>query len=203
LTLPLEFQPFPSNTEREFSMSNIVIVYHSGYGHTQRVAEMVAQGSGGTLLAIDAEGNLPAGGWEMLAAARAIVFGSPTYMGSVSWQFKKFADASSKPWFGQGWKNKLAAGFTNSASLNGDKHSTLHYFITLSQQHSMLWVGTGMMPVNHKAAQREDINHLGSFAGLMTQSPSDAAPDEMSSGDLATAKAFGQRIVEALALMKG
>jgi NAD(P)H dehydrogenase (quinone) len=183
-------------------MSQIVIVYHSGYGHTQRVAEMVAEGSGGALLSIDAEGNLPAGGWEMLAAAKAIVFGSPTYMGSVSWQFKKFADASSKPWFGQAWKNKLAAGFTNSASLNGDKHSTLHYLITLSQQHSMLWVGTGMMPVNHKASQRDDINHLGSFAGLMTQSPSDASIAEMSSGDLATAKAFGQRVVEALALMK-
>ncbi len=184
-------------------MNQIVIVYHSGYGHTQRVAEMVAEGSGGTLLAIDAEGNLPAGGWELLAAARAIVFGSPTYMGSVSWQFKKFADASSKPWFGQAWKNKLAAGFTNSASLNGDKHSTLHYLFTLSQQHSMVWTGMGLMPSNHKAAQRADLNYLGSFPGLMTQSPSDAAPSEMSSGDLATAKAFGERIVEVLALMKG
>jgi NAD(P)H dehydrogenase (quinone) len=182
--------------------SNIVIVYHSGYGHTKKVAESVAQGSGGELLAINAEGNLPEGGWEKLAAARAIVFGSPTYMGSVSWQFKKFADASSKPWFTQVWKNKLAAGFTNSASLNGDKQSTLHYLFTLSQQHSMLWTGMGLMPSNHKAAQRADLNYLGSFPGLMTQSPSDASVDEMSSGDLATAQAFGQRIVEVLALMK-
>jgi NAD(P)H dehydrogenase (quinone) len=80
-------------------MSKIVIVFHSGYGHTAKVAQAVAEGAGGTLLAIDAEGNLPDGGWEQLAAADAIVFGSPTYMGSVSWQFKKFADASSKPWF--------------------------------------------------------------------------------------------------------
>ena len=138
----------------------IVIVYHSGYGHTGKVAEAVAAGSGGALLAIDAEGNLPAGGWEQLAAADAIVFGSPTYMGSVSWQFKKFADASSKPWYGQQWKNKLAAGFTNSASMNGDKLSTLHYFFTLSQQHGMLWLGTGMMPSNSKAATRDDLNGL-------------------------------------------
>jgi NAD(P)H dehydrogenase (quinone) len=183
-------------------MNDIVIVYHSGYGHTHKVAEMVAEGSRGTLLAIDAEGNLPAGGWEMLAAARAIVFGSPTYMGSVSWQFKKFADASSKPWFGQAWKNKLAAGFTNSASLNGDKHSTLHYLFTLSQQHSMLWTGMGLMPSNHKGAQRSDLNYLGSFPGLMTQAPSDASVAEMSLGDLATAQAFGKRIVEVLALLK-
>ncbi len=182
-------------------MSAITIVFHSGYGHTKKVAEAVAEGSGGALLAIDAEGNLPQGGWEQLAAAKAIVFGSPTYMGSVSWQFKKFADASSKPWYTQVWKNKLAAGFTNSASLNGDKHSTLHYLFTLSQQHSMLWVGTGMMPVNHKAAQRDDINHLGSFSGLMTQAPSDSGPDEMSKGDIATAKAFGQRVANALRLL--
>jgi NAD(P)H dehydrogenase (quinone) len=183
-------------------MSKIVIVYHSGYGHTAKIAQAVAEGSGGTLLAIDAEGNLPAGGWEQLAAAQAIVFGSPTYMGSVSWQFKKFADASSKPWFTQQWKNKLAAGFTNSASMNGDKLSTLHYFFTLSQQHSMLWVGTGLMPSNSKAATRNDINYVASFAGLMTATPSDASTDEMVPGDIATAKAFGQRVADAVALLK-
>jgi NAD(P)H dehydrogenase (quinone) len=85
---------------RDIPVRDIVIVYHSGYGHTKRVAEAVAQGSGGELLAIDADGNLPDGAWDRMNAAIAIVFGSPTYMGSVSWQFKKFADASSKAWFG-------------------------------------------------------------------------------------------------------
>ena len=182
-------------------MNPIVIVYHSGYGHTQKVAEAVAEGSGGSLLAISAEGNLPDGGWEQLAAAKTIVFGSPTYMGSVSWQFKKFADASSKPWYSQVWKNKLAAGFTNSATLNGDKLSTLHYLFTLSQQHGMLWVGTGMMPVNNKAATRDDINNVGSSSGLMTVTPSDASVEEMVPGDIATAKAFGKRVAEATAML--
>ena len=179
----------------------IVIVYHSGYGHTKRVAEAVAQGSGASLLAIDAEGNLPQGGWEQLAAADAIVFGSPTYMGSVSWQFKKFADASSKAWFTQQWKNKLAAGFTNSATMNGDKLSTLHYMFTLSQQQSMLWVGTGMMAANSKAAKRDDLNYVGSYSGLMTSTPTDASVDEMVPGDIETAKAFGRRVAEAVALL--
>ena len=71
----------------------VSIVYHSGYGHTQRIAQAVADGASAELLAIDADGNLPAGGWELLSAADAIVLGSPTYMGGVSWQFKKFADA--------------------------------------------------------------------------------------------------------------
>ncbi|MFT3956269.1 MAG: flavodoxin family protein [Piscinibacter sp.] len=180
-------------------MSKIVIVFHSGYGHTKKVAEAIAQSSGGTLLAIDAEGNLPEGGWEQLAAATTIVFGSPTYMGAPSWQFKKFADASSKPWFTQQWKDKLAAGFTNSATMNGDKLSTLHYFFTLSQQHSMYWVGTGLMPSNAKAATRNDVNYVGSFSGLMTATPSDASAEEMVPGDIATAQAFGKRIAEATA----
>ena len=182
-------------------MKTISIVYHSGYGHTQNQAEGIlagvaeAENTEGHLVAIDQDGNLSEEDWALLDRSDAIVFGSPTYMGSVSWQFKKFADTSSKRWFAQDWKNKLAAGFTNSASMNGDKHSTLHYFMTFAMQHSMLWVGTGMMPANTKAAQRDDINYLGSFGGLMAQSPSDAGAEEAPTrGDIATAKAFGLRI---------
>jgi len=175
-------------------MSKIAIVFHSGYGHTKKMAESVAAGAAGELVAIDAEGNLSDAQWATLLAADAIVFGSPTYMGSVSWQFKKFADASSKPWFTQLWKDKIAAGFTNSASMNGDKLSTLHYMFTLSQQHSMIWVGTGLMPSNSKAATRNDINYVASFAGAMASTPSDASVDEMLPGDLETARRFGERI---------
>ncbi|TWO64899.1 flavodoxin family protein [Caenimonas sedimenti] len=174
--------------------SPISIVFHSGYGHTRKVAEAVAQASGASLLEIDEQGDLHADGWDRLAASRAIVFGSPTYMGNVSWQFKKFADASSRVWAQQGWKDKLAAGFTNSASINGDKHATVQALFTLSQQHGMLWVGTGMMPANSKAATRDDINHLAGFSGLLTATPSDASVEEMVPGDLATARAFGERV---------
>ena len=177
-------------------MSSIAIVYHSGYGHTKRMAEAVAEGARGELVAIDAEGNLTEAQWATLSEADAIVFGSPTYMGSVSWQFKKFADASSKPWFTQAWKDKVAAGFTNSATMNGDKLSTLHYMFTLSQQHGMLWVGTGMMPSNAKAATRNDVNYVGSSSGAMAQSPSDSSPAEMLPGDLETARMFGARVAE-------
>jgi len=173
---------------------SIVIVYHSGYGHTRKIADAVAEGSRGQLLAIDAEGSLPAGGWEQLAAADAIVFGTPTYMGNVSWQFKKFADESSKVWGPQGWKDKLAAGFTNSASVAGDKQTTLYALFTLALQHGMVWVGTGMMPSNAKNATRDDVNYLSSFAGLGTATPSDASPDEMVQGDVRTAVLFGQRV---------
>jgi NAD(P)H dehydrogenase (quinone) len=175
-------------------MANIVVVYHSGYGHTKRMAESVANGAQATLIAIDANGNVTDDDWSLLTNADAIIMGSPTYMGSVSWQFKKFADASSKMWFTQQWKDKIFAGFTNSATMNGDKLSTLHYLFTLAMQHGGIWVGAGIMPSNTKASARNDLNYVGSFAGAMATSPSDAAVEDMPSGDLETARLFGIRI---------
>lgn len=177
-------------------MSKIVVVYFSGYGHTKMIAEAVAAGAEARMLRIDESGNLPEGGWDELARADAIVFGSPTYIANVAWQFKKFIDESSTVWAAQGWKNKLAAGFTNSAGMSGDKASTLGVLFAMSQQHGMLWVGMGMMPSNSKAAKRDDINYVSSFSGLATSTPSDASVDEMARGDLDTALRFGQRVAE-------
>ncbi len=184
-------------------MAKVAVVFHSGYGHTLRMAQSVAEGAGAELVAIDAEGNVSDAGWATLNAADAIIMGSPTYMGSVSWQFKKFADASSKPWFTQAWKDKVFAGFTNSATMNGDKLSTLHYLFTLAMQQGGIWVGTALMPSNSKAAQRNDLNFVGSFSGAMAQSPSDSSPAEMLPGDLETARLFGQRVAEVAAKFKG
>jgi NAD(P)H dehydrogenase (quinone) len=117
-------------------------------------------------------------------------------MGSASWQFKKFADASSKPWFSQDWKDKLFAGFTNSAAMNGDKLSTLSWMITLAMQHGGIWVGLGILPSSSKAATRNDPNYLGSYSGAVAQSPSDASAAEMLPGDLETASSLGRRVAE-------
>ena len=184
-------------------MTQVVVVYHSGYGHTQRVAQYVAEGAGGELLAIDAEGNLPEGGWEKLAAADAIIFGSPTYMGGASWQFKKFADASSKAWFTRAWQDKVFGGFTNSASMNGDKGATMIALQTLASQHGGLWVSLGLLPSNSKAAVRTDINNTGGSVGLLVQTPSDASVEEIPQGDLDTAKLYGKRIADVAARLRG
>jgi len=184
-------------------MSKIAIVFHSGYGHTQRVAQAVADGAGAELITIDADGNLPEGGWETLNAADAIIFGSPTYMGGASWQFKKFADASSKVWFTRGWQDKVFGGFTNSASLNGDKQVTLQYLNTLASQHGGLWVSLGLPPANTKAATRNDVNNLGGSVGLLVQSPSDASAAEVPQGDLDTAKLYGARVAAIAAKLHG
>lgn len=184
-------------------MTKVVVVYHSGYGHTQRVAQQVAAGANAELVAIDAEGNVPDSAWDQLAAADAIIFGAPTYMGSPSWQFKKFADASSKAWFTRAWQDKVFGGFTNSASLNGDKQVALITLQTLASQHGGIWVSLGLLPSNTKAAQRTDINNLGGSVGLLVQSPADASVDEIPQGDLDTAKQYGARVAAIAAKLRG
>jgi NAD(P)H dehydrogenase (quinone) len=178
-------------------MTHVAVVYHSGYGHTKKQAEAVLAGvqAAGAQAHLISVADVTDDTWTLLAGVDAIIFGTPTYMGGASADFKKFAEASSKPWFTGQWKDKIAAGFTNSASMNGDKHSSIQYLWTLSQQHGMIWVGTGMMPANSKAAQRNDVNYLAGFGGALAQSPSDASPEEGPlPGDLETARLFGQRV---------
>lgn len=120
-------------------MAKVAVVYFSGYGHTKVIAETFANEIAAQLIAIDANGDIQEADWEILNQADAIVFGAPTYMGTAPWQFKKFADATSKAWFTQAWKDKVFAGFTNSASFNGDKQVTLIQLQTLASQHGGLW----------------------------------------------------------------
>ncbi|HSH89002.1 MAG TPA: flavodoxin family protein [Ramlibacter sp.] len=183
-------------------MAQVIVVYHSGYGHTQRMAQAVAEGANAELMAIDPDGNLPADAWQRLNSADAIIFGAPTYMGSVSWQFKKFADASSRAWYAEHWKDKIAAGFTTASGMDGDKGATLMSLMTLAMQHGMIWVSQGIMPSATKAAKRDDPNFLASYSGATSQSPIDSGALEMSPGDLETARLFGQRVAAITARFK-
>ncbi len=191
-------------------MAKVAIVFYSGYGHTAKQAEAVRAGAASvpnsdvSFIRIGQDGELPDDIWDVLASQDAIIYGSPTYMGGPAWQFKKFADASSKPWFAQAWKDKIAAGFTNTASVNGDKFSTINYLFTLSQQHSQIWIGTGLMPANTKAHGPADVNWTAGFAGALAVSPSDASPDEAPrAGDLETARLLGVRVAEFATKMRG
>ena len=184
-------------------MAKTAVVFHSGYGHTQFIAQAVAKGANAQLVAIDADGNVSESDWAVLDAADAIVMGSPTYMGNVSWQFKKFADASSKRWFTRAWQDKFFAGFSVSASLNGDKGMTLAYLNTLAAQHGGLWISLGMAPANALASTRNDVNNMGGSVGLLVQAPSDAGADKIPQGDVDTAVKFGERVTAVAAKTRG
>ena len=177
-------------------MTKTVVIFHSGYGHTQRVAQFVADGADAQLITIDADGNITDAEWAALDAADAIIMGSPTYMGMASWQFKKFADASSKKWFTSAWKDKVAGGFTCSSQPSGDKLSTLQYFITLAMQQGMIWVG-------QPAMNDGTINRIGSNSGVMAQVGPTSPAADIPQGDLDTAKAYGARVAQVAAKLRG
>ena len=179
----------------------IVVAYHSAKGHTAVVAHSVAEGAtevGAEVELLDVA-SMDAGDWRLLADADAIVFGCPTHMGSVSAPFKAFMDASSRrAWVTQAWKDKLAAGFTNSSGLSGDKLNTLVQLSVFAAQHSMVWVSLGLMPGNRlPGAERSPLNRLGSHLGAMAQSDPGLSPEEAPpQADRDTAAALGRRVAE-------
>ena len=181
-------------------MTNVAVVFHSGFGHTKAVAEAVAKGAQqvpgvtATLISVD-EAEARA---TELDAADAIVFGSPTYMGGVSADFAKFKDWTSKRWMARAWQNKLAAGFTVSASWGGDKQNTLYQLFTLASQHGMVWVGLGLPPGNnHSKGSSDDLNRTGASIGLMAQAHADQGVEGIGASEFRTAELLGKRVAEA------
>jgi multimeric flavodoxin WrbA len=186
-------------------MTNISVVFQSGRGHTQTLADAVLKGvasvDGVVARICEIRGaDVVEGRFTNeqllcdLDRADGIVFGCATYMGSGSAIFKAFLEAVFRPhWLEQRWKDKIAAGFTNSASQNGDKLSTLLQLVVFAMQMGMIWVGVGDLPGNNwSGGSRTDLNRLGTWTGAMGQSNADdAAP---SIGDIDTAERFGRRI---------
>ncbi|HFL2715801.1 TPA: flavodoxin family protein [Legionella pneumophila] len=179
-------------------MTQISVIYYSGFGHTEVLARSVVEGVSlvrdvdVACLHVDSLSN----DLSELDNSDAIIFGSPTYMGSVAAPFKHFMDSTSKIWFSQSWKNKVAAGFTNGQSLSGDKLNTLIQMIVFATQHSMIWVGQSEMNQSPKneAGKLDVLNRLGSNLGAMAQSEDDSPLLTPPLGDILTAKKLGERV---------
>jgi len=187
-------------------MSKLVVVYHSGFGHTKLQAEAVHSGAAG-VDGIDAELLTTDEAIERLDdldAADAIIFGCPTYMGNMAAEMKKFQEVAVTKWFTQSWKNKIAGAFTNSSSFSGDKLNTLIGLVIIAMQHGMIYVGTGMFPSANdpeglnsvEGPGPETHNRLGSFVGPMAASFQVNPPGAPPKGDLETAEAYGKRVAE-------
>jgi NAD(P)H dehydrogenase (quinone) len=195
-------------------MAIIAVIYHSGYGHTKLQAEAVCRGaatvSGAGAQLFTTEEAIQR--LDELDGADAIVFGCPTYMGNMSAKMKEFLEAAAKKWFTQAWKDKVAGAFTNSSSFSGDKLNTLFGLVVNAMQHSMIYVGTGMLPAASDPDSMNSIqgpgpevtNRLGSFVGPMAASFQVAPPAAPAEGDLLTAEAYGRRVAEiTLQLVRG
>lgn len=188
-------------------MTVVSIVYYTNSGHTGALAEAVARGASSVdgvqthLLPILPE-HVVNGRYRnpelfaVLDSSDAIIFGTPTFMGSVAAVFKAFMEATFPLWFEQRWKDKIASGFSNSASQSGDKLSSLIQLAVFAAQLSMLWVAVGDPPGNNwSGGTVNDVNRLGSWLGVMGQSNGDQGPElAPSEGDRLTAERHGCRV---------
>jgi NAD(P)H dehydrogenase (quinone) len=180
----------------------VAVAFHSQYGHTARQAQAVAEGAasieGVHAQLIPIENAETA--WEDLEQCDAIIFGTPTYMGGPSAGFKAFQEATSRRVMSAGlkWKDKVAAGFTNSGAMSGDKLATLIQIALFAAQHGMHWVNLDLPPANNSSrGSNADLNRLGFWLGAAAQSNVDQGPDVAPpESDLATARHLGRRVAQ-------
>ncbi|MBN9320179.1 MAG: NADPH-dependent FMN reductase [Caulobacterales bacterium 68-7] len=185
-------------------MTTVAVVYHSGYGHTEVLAEQVAEGvraSGAEARLLKIENAAQDFGplLDQVSSSDAVVFGAPTYMGDVSAAFRAFTEASSRVFATGGWGDKLAAGFTNSHSFSGDKTHALTSLAIFAAQHGMNWVNLGVPAPSVTAAERgpETLNRVGAFLGLAAQSDNASTEITPPTGDRRTAWLLGERVAKA------
>ena len=187
-------------------MPKIAVIYHTTYGHTKLQAEAVLRGAqsvpGTTATLYTTEQATQT--LDEFDDVDGIIFGCPTYMGSLSAGMKSFIEAAAKKWFTQSWKNKIAGAFTNSSSFSGDKLNTLIGMFLNAMQHGMIYVGLGMVPSANKPDEMNSINgpgpnahnRVGAFMGPMSASFQVAPPTAPPPGDIQTAEAYGKRVAE-------
>ena len=182
-------------------MKKLAVIYHSAHGHTEHIAERVAEGSKSVpstivhVLKAESIARVP----DELLGFDGIILGSPTYLGGVSGPFKSFMDSTGRLWKSQQLKGKLASGFTVSSLPSGDKQSTLLSMFVFAMQHGMIWVGNPIIPEQHAGVPYDEAaNRLGSWSGLMAQAGHSAPADSFAPGDVKTARMYGRNFALAL-----
>ncbi len=187
-------------------MAKLVVVYHSGYGHTKLQAESVHRGAA-SVDGIEADIVTTEEASQRLDEfdnADAIIFGCPTYMGNMSAGMKAFIETAASKWFTLSWKDKIAGAFTNSSSFSGDKLNTLIGLVVNAMQHGMIFVGLGMFPSANNFDAMKNVsgpgpdvhNRVGSYIGPMAASFQVDPPDAPPVGDIETAELYGKRVAE-------
>ena len=200
---------------------NILIVFYSMYGHIYRMAEAVKEGAAsvkgadvklcrvpetlpdevlgkmGALEAKKAWAHIPVCKVDDLAAADAILFGTPTRFGNMCGQMRQFLDATGGLWSKGALVGKVGSVFTSSATQHGGQESTILSFHITLLHHGMVIVG---LPYAFQGQTRMDEITGGSPYGASTIAGGDGSrmPSE---NELAAARYQGRHVAEIAAKM--
>jgi NAD(P)H:quinone oxidoreductase type IV len=144
---------------------NVQVIFYSMYGHVWRLAEAVAEGArevpgaavkvfqvpelappdvlekSGAKAARAAFAHLPTAEVENLAAADAILFGTPTRFGNMCAQMRNFLDQTGALWMKGALVGKVGGVFTSTASQHGGQETTITSFHSTLLHHGMVIVG--------------------------------------------------------------
>jgi len=153
------------------------IIYYSMYGHIRAMAQAAQHAAGqvagvsaalyrvpetlpdevlakmGALDAAKAQAETPLATPEVLEAADAILFGTPTRFGNMTGQMRQFLDSTGGLWAKGALIGKPAGVFTSSGTQHGGQESTILTFIPTLLHQGMVVVGlpysfTGQMGVD-------------------------------------------------------
>ena len=181
-------------------MTKISIVYYSNFkGATEQLALAIGRGAESVpdtdvqLIRVEEVDEH----WQRLHDSDAIIFGTPTYIGSVAAKFKEFVEKlAGDVWLKRMWLNKIASGFTVSAGRSGDKLNVLQQLVIFASQMSMIWVPIRITGGNYSSqGSEEDLNRMAGYIGLMAQANIDESADKAPPpSDIKTAEMHGHHV---------
>ena len=201
-------------------MTKVLVLYYSSYGHTEQVANAVAEGARGVAgvevsvkrvpeltpheVAEKSHYKLdqaaPVAEPNELADYDAIVFGTPTRYGNMAAQMKNFIDQTGALWFGDKLVGKVGSVFTSTASQHGGQETTITSFHTVLFHLGMIVVG---LPYSFKGMLTLDAVHGGTPYGASTIAGGDGSR-QPTQNELDGARFQGRHVAEVTAaLVKG
>ena len=146
-------------------MARIHVIFYSMYGHVHQLAEAIADGArqvggsevtlfqvaelvpdavlekSGAKQARAAFAPVPVATVDDLAAADAIVFGTPTRFGNMAAQMRNFLDQTGGLWAKGALIGKVGSVFVSTATQHGGQETTITSFHHTLIHHGMVIVG--------------------------------------------------------------
>jgi NAD(P)H dehydrogenase (quinone) len=164
---------------------SVLIVYHSGSGNTEKMAQGVADGAktvSGANVVLKRVNDVAA---NDLLSSDALIVGSPVYFGNMSGEMKTFFDnwlLKFDLWKDRKMRNKIGAAFTTGGAISNGKEVTMLTMLAAMLVNQMVVVGGG-----------------GAFGASATTGPDSPGIDDK---ELAEARELGKRVVEITSVFK-
>ncbi|UCC39260.1 MAG: flavodoxin domain-containing protein [Candidatus Aminicenantes bacterium] len=119
-------------------MLKVLICYHSRTGNTEKMAEKIAGVLNDEGLKVNTK-KVEDTNIEELLDYECLIFGSPTYYGSMAWPLKKLLDESVK--YHRKLQGKVGGAFSSAANVGGGNETTILNIINALLIHGMVVQG--------------------------------------------------------------